>query len=220
MDKRCKVDLHTHSTISPDGGIIEGQYASLLEKEVLDCIAITDHNETKFAISMCKKFGEKIIVGEEISTLDGEIIGLFLKKTVPRDLTAIQTAKMIHEQGGLVYVPHPFEIFRQGIKHESLRTILPEIDIAEVFNARSRWRGKSREALEFAQKNHIAMSASSDAHCIMGMGSSYSIISEMPNNKSLINLLKIGTMHKRFAPLISYLCPAVNKIKHKFFYTE
>lgn len=211
-----KIDLHTHSIISHDGGISRDQYANLLEKEILDVIAITDHNETKFALEMVKKFGEKIIAGEEISTKEGEMIGLFLQRTVPGNLTALETAKLIHEQGGVVYIPHPFETSRQGLQIDVLQTIMLHIDIIEVFNARGKWRGRSTQTLALAQKNNKTMAAASDSHCHMGMGSSYSIISEIPTNKTLINLLAKGELHRQFAPAFTYLCPAINKIKHTF----
>jgi predicted metal-dependent phosphoesterase TrpH len=212
-----KIDLHTHSIISQDGGISRDQYARLLEKGVLDIIAITDHNETKLAIEMAKKFGEKIIVGEEISTKEGEMVGLFLKQTIPGNMTVLATVKQIHEQDGIAYIPHPFETSRQGLQIDVLQTIMPHIDIVEVFNARGKWRGKSSEALAFAQKYGKAMAAASDSHCYLGMGSSFSIISEIPTNKTLTNLLAKGELRKKFAPALSYLCPAINKIKHKFF---
>lgn len=211
-----KIDLHTHSIISQDGGISRDQYANLLEKGILDVIAITDHNETKLASEMAKKFGEKIIVGEEISTKEGEIVGLFLKKTIPANMTAIETAKQIHEQNGIVYIPHPFETSRQGLQIDILQAMIPDIDIVEVFNARGKRRGKSSQALAFAQKYNKTVAAASDSHCHMGMGSSYSIISEVPTNKTLIKLLAKGELHKQFAPAFSYLCPAINRIKHKF----
>jgi predicted metal-dependent phosphoesterase TrpH len=113
-----KVDLHTHSVASPDGGISESQYQQVLNKGTLNCIAITDHNEVDFAIAMNKKFGDKIIVGEEIMTTQGEIIGLFLTEKVPAGLSPEETVKQIRKQGALVYIPHPFETFRHGLSAE------------------------------------------------------------------------------------------------------
>lgn len=214
---KYKIELHTHSIISQDGGISRDQYANLLGKGILDIIAITDHNETKLALEMAQKFGEKIIVGEEISTREGDLIGLFLQKTIQRNLTAIETTKLIHEQGGLVYIPHPFETDRKGLQIDALRTIISDIDIVEVFNARGKGRGKPNQALAFAQKNNKTMAAASDSHCYQGMGSSYGIISDVPTNKTLVNLLAKGELHKKFAPAFTYLCPAINKIKHKLF---
>lgn len=211
-----KIDLHTHSIISQDGGITEAQYAHLLHNSALDYIAITDHNETKIAKQLAKKFGDKIIIGEEISTKDGEIIGLFLQETIPQGLTAQQTVQQIHQQKGLVYIPHPFEIFRHGLKLITLEQIKNEIDIIEVFNARARWRGKSNLALDFAQKYKIPLAASSDAHGQKGVGTSFSIINDIPSAQNLPNLLKKGELQKKFAPIITYLYPSVNKIKNKF----
>lgn len=214
---KIKVDLHTHSVFSGDGGIKKEEYASLLKSGFLDCIAITDHNEIKFAQEMHKEFGEKIIVGEEITTRDGEIIGLFLKKVISKDLSALETAKLIHAQGGVVYIPHPYEKFRKGLQMEVLQKISQEIDIIEVFNARAKWRGESERALRLAQKHQKAQAASSDAHCRMGISSSYSIISEIPGALNIVSLLENGKLEKSYAPLISYLCPGVNKVKKRLF---
>ena len=211
-----KIDLHTHSIISQDGGITAKQYMRILDDEVINYIAVTDHNETKFAKELAKKLGDKIIIGEEITSKDGEIIGLFLQETISKDLTAKQTIMQIHEQGGLVYIPHPFETFRHGLKIDILEQIRNEIDIIEVFNARSRWRGKSSTALKFADKYKIATAASSDSHGQKGLGSSFSIISEMPSAKTLPGLLKKGKLIKQFAPIITYIDPSINKVKHKF----
>jgi predicted metal-dependent phosphoesterase TrpH len=211
-----KIDLHSHSIISYDGGITEKEYIHLLDNKVIDVIAITDHNETKFAKELAKKLGDKIIIGEEITSIDGEIIGLFLQETIPQGLSAKQTATQIHEQGGLVYIPHPFEIFRHGLQTDVLEKIQSEIDIIEVFNARAKWRGKSSAALKFAHKYNILGAASSDAHGEKGIGTSFSIISETPSAKTLPGLLRKGKLFKQFAPILTYLYPSLNKIKHKF----
>ena len=211
-----KVDLHSHSIISQDGGVTEKQYIHLLDNATINYIAITDHNETKFAKELAKKLGDKIIIGEEIASKDGEIIGLYLQKTIPQGLTAKQTLQQIRVQGGLVYIPHPFETFRHGLKINTLEQIKNEIDIIEVFNARAKWRGNSNLALDFTQRYKIATAASSDAHGQKGVGTSFSIVNEAPSPKTLPDLLKKGTLHKQFAPAITYLYPSINKIKHKF----
>ena len=215
MKKQYKIDLHTHSIISHDGGLKKKHYGNLLKNGILDCIAITDHNETSFARSLNSEFGDKIIVGEEITTIDGEIIGLFLNKTIPKGLSAQETAFLIHEQGGLVYVPHPFETFRAGIRLNILDAIIKDIDIIEVFNARGYLRGKSLDAHEFSTRSDIVMSASSDAHCKTGIGSAYSIVEHLPNKNSLVKLLKSVNLVEEYAKWYSYFCPSFNKIKNK-----
>lgn len=210
-----KVDLHTHSIISYDGGITAEEYERVLESGKLDCIAITDHNETKFARKMYDRLGNKIIVGEEIRTKQGEIIGLFLKKTVQPFMSAQETISEIHAQGGVVYIPHPMETFRSGLKKELLEELNDQIDIIETFNARARWRGKPKESATFAKKYTIAEAASSDAHYFRGLGFSYTKLSDMPNNSTLAHLMKDGGLVTVHAPLYTLLTPFVNKVKNK-----
>ena len=96
-----------------------------------------------------------------------------------------------------------------------LEGIASKIDIVESFNGRARFRGKTHDAERFATTKQIPQAASSDAHCFKGIGSALSIISAMPVNKSLKNLLKEGDLQKQYAPLLTLLCPAYNKIKNK-----
>lgn len=208
-----KIDLHTHSILSPDGGLSEGDYERLLAENVLDVIAVTDHNEITFAQGLQKKLGEKIIVGEEVMTTDGEIIGLFLKRRIESGYSAEQTAAKIVEQGGLVYIPHPFEVVRKGIAEKVLRTIVKNVAIIEVYNGRS-WQIATRAlAKEFVSNYSIAAAASSDSHCRMGIGRTYSLIDRIPTMESLVRLLQEGKLEKRHAPVISYFCPTMNRIR-------
>ncbi|MBI5122508.1 PHP domain-containing protein [Candidatus Roizmanbacteria bacterium] len=214
-----KIDLHTHSIISPDGAgsITEENFEQLIREGVLDCIAITDHNETSFALRLHKKLGDKIIVGEEIMTRDGEMIGLFLSKTISPGLSVSETVKEIHKQGGLVYIPHPFETLRKGLQKDVLGQIVGKIDILEVFNGRGLLRGKTKEATEFARANNLIGAASSDAHGYGGIGKTFSLIRELPTHKTLKILLQQGRLKRKYAPLWSYLYPVLNIIKNKFF---
>ena len=216
MDKtKYKLDLHSHSIISHDGGITPQEYLDLLTNNRIDSIAITDHNETKLAKQLHETLGNKIIVGEEITTHKGEIIGLFLEKTIPKGLTLAEAIHQIKDQGGLVYIPHPFETLRQGIKPEVAEEYKQKIDIIEIFNARALIRGKPEQAYKFAQKNNLAMAASSDAHDKSGIGTAYTLIDEMPEKKTLVNLLKHATHEKNNAPFVSLLFPTINKIKKR-----
>jgi len=212
-----KIDLHTHSIISPDGAgsIKENDFKKFLEKGILDCIAITDHNETSFAIELRKKLGDKIIVGEEITTKDGEMIGLFLNKTIPAGLSAKQTVREIKKQNGLIYIPHPFETFRKGVKRKILEEIINDIDIFEVFNGRGVLRGKAKLALEFAEKYNLPQASSSDAHGHGGIGRTYSIVSKMPTRNNIKQLLSSGKLQRNYAPIWTYLYPVTNMIKTK-----
>jgi Predicted metal-dependent phosphoesterases (PHP family) len=180
-------------------------------------VAITDHNETRFARVLQKELGYKVIVGEEIRTIDGEIIGLFLKKTIPPGLSVKETVSEIKTQEGLVYIPHPFETGRNSLQEDILQTIIKEIDVMEFFNGRGIVRGKRQEARKFASDNGIAMAASSDAHCVQGVGTAFSMISEFPHKSSLRKLLAGSSHQTKYAVWYSLLCPGFNKIKNKLF---
>jgi predicted metal-dependent phosphoesterase TrpH len=213
-NSRYRVDLHTHSIISQDGGITAAQYEKLLQTGELDCLAITDHNETSFARIMHKKLGDRIIVGEEISTREGEIIGLFLKETIPGGIDLDEAVASIKYQGGLIYIPHPFERFRKGLNHLALNRILRDIDIIEVFNGRGRFRGKQKLAQKYAEKNTIPQAASSDAHGNKGVGFTTSDLSDFPTHKTLKTLLTNAVLEKKYAPMYTFLYPVINRIKN------
>ncbi len=210
-----KLDLHTHSIISYDGGLTEKDYTNLLKNNILDFIAITDHNDINFASYLQRKIGKQIIVGEEIKTVDGEIIGLFLKEKVFPRKSVAETIKHIHSQNGLVYIPHPFETQRISMSYNVLIENRKNIDIIEVFNARSFGRKSTYNVKQFAEKYKIAKAASSDAHCYAGIASSFSVIYSIPTKENLEQVLKNGQSQEKYAVLYSYLCPFINKIKHK-----
>ncbi|HMS23305.1 MAG TPA: hypothetical protein PKB09_00675 [Candidatus Saccharibacteria bacterium] len=211
-----KVDLHTHSTASPDGGISIDQYIQIIGNGLLDFVAITDHNTTKNARALRASLGEKIIVGEEITCLEGEIIGLFLSETIKPGLRAEQAAKQIKKQGGLVYVPHPFETVRKGLPKIILDSIAEYIDIVEVYNGRALMQNKGPEASVWARVNQKATAASSDAHGEKGLGTAYSLTQAEPKLNNLIQQLSFGHMKMSRPPLITLLYPKANRLRQKF----
>jgi predicted metal-dependent phosphoesterase TrpH len=114
----------------------------------------------------------KVIVGEEVKTAEqGEVIGLFLEEKIPRDLTMAETIAAIRGQGGLVYVPHPFDRFHSVPDYEHLIDIVEEIDILEVFNPRVALTAFNEEAERFAGKYRIVPGAGSDGHVAQALGS-------------------------------------------------
>ena len=139
----------------------------------LGAIAITDHNETSGALEAREKAdGIKVIVAEEVKTADqGEVIGLFIEEKIPRGLTLEQTIAEIRRQGGLVYVPHPFDRLHSVPDYEHLLGVLDEVDAIEVFNPRVAISEFNEEAMRFAAKYRIPAGAGSDAHVPQGLGS-------------------------------------------------
>lgn len=208
-----KVDLHTHSHASRDGGITIEQYAQILSDGVLDYIAITDHNKIDFAAELHQRLGDHIIVGEEINALEGEIIGLYLTKPVPRGLPALEVTERIKKQGGLVYIPHPFETVRHGISKTTLEQIMDSVDIIEIYNGRAVFQNKGPEATTVARLHNKPGAASSDAHGIKGLASAYSQISDKPTARNLPHLLQTAHLSMQHPPLKTLLYPKLNRIK-------
>ncbi len=169
------VDLHMHTDHSGDCETpVEVLLASA--KEVgLGAIAVTDHNEISGALEArekAKAAGVKVIVGEEVKTAEqGEVIGLFIEEKIPRGLSMAETVAEIKRQGGLVYVPHPFDRMHAVPDYEHLPAILDQIDAIEVFNPRVAIGAFNEEAVRFAAKYRIVAGAGSDSHVAQGLGS-------------------------------------------------
>lgn len=210
-----KIDLHTHSNLSPDGGITPAEYKQALSDGLLDVVAVTDHNTVNRALELKKQLGDAIIVGEEIMTSEGEIIGLYLKKTIKPGLSLDGTIKEIKNQSGLVYVPHPFETVRKGISRTSLERIIKYIDIIEIFNGRAVFQNKGPEATTVARLSDISGASSSDAHGAKGLGTAYCTLSKKPKKEDLVELLKTARFSTKRPPLKTLLYPKVNRIKKR-----
>lgn len=193
MSETYKVDLHTHTREgSHDGGLTDDSIATMLSNgSGLQAVAVTDHNELGQALKLQQELGPRIIVGEEVSTTDGHLIGLFLKEVIPKGLSAIATATAIREQNGLVYVPHPFEAGRRkGLGLAVIETMVDMIDIVEGPNGRALKRSFDRQALKWAQQHHLPIAAGSDAHGRSGWGRTYNVLSDMPTRENLVELLR------------------------------
>jgi predicted metal-dependent phosphoesterase TrpH/glycosyltransferase involved in cell wall biosynthesis len=167
-------DLHLHTSWSHDCSIEVGDLLDHAEAEGLGAIAVTDHNVFGGALEAVERArGRKLIVipGEEIKTDgQGEVIGLFLQEEIPRGLTFAETMEAIREQGGLAYVPHPFDRMHAIPEPATLHRHLAEIDVLEVYNARLLFEAYNDEALRFARKYNLTTGAGSDAHVLPGVG--------------------------------------------------
>jgi predicted metal-dependent phosphoesterase TrpH len=174
--KLIEVDLHMHTDHSPDCATPVDVLLQTARDRGLGAIAITDHNEVSGALKareIAAEMGDiKVIVAEEVKTAEqGEVIGLFLEEKIPRGMTMAETIAAIRGQGGLVYVPHPFDRFHSVPDYEHLLGIVEEIDVLEVFNPRVALTAFNEEAERFARKYRIVPGAGSDSHVAQGLGS-------------------------------------------------
>jgi predicted metal-dependent phosphoesterase TrpH len=161
---------HSHDCATP----VEVLLATAREQG-LGAIAVTDHNEISGALEARAKAAEagvKVIVGEEVKTAgQGEVIGLFLEEKIPRGLSLEETVAEIRRQGGVVYVPHPFDRMHSVPDYDNLLAILEQVDALEVFNSRVAIASFNDEADRFAAKYRLAAGAGSDSHVPQGLGS-------------------------------------------------
>jgi predicted metal-dependent phosphoesterase TrpH/glycosyltransferase involved in cell wall biosynthesis len=169
-------DLHMHTDHSPDCATPVDVLLETARDRGLGAIAITDHNEISGALEAREVAesmdGIKVIVAEEVKTAEeGEVIGLFLEEKIPRGLTMADAIAEIRRQGGLVYVPHPFDRLHSVPDYEHLLKIVEEIDILEVFNPRIAFSAFNEEAERFAAKYRLVPGAGSDSHVAQGLGS-------------------------------------------------
>jgi glycosyltransferase involved in cell wall biosynthesis len=169
------VDLHMHTDHSGDCATPVEVLLQTARTQGLGAIAVTDHNEISGALAaraLATEYGVKVIVAEEVKTASqGEVIGLFLEERIPRGLTLSETVAEIHRQGGLVYVPHPFDRMHAVPDYEHLLDIVEEVDAIEVYNPRVAIGSFNEEAARFAAKYRIPAGAGSDAHVAQGLGS-------------------------------------------------
>ena len=167
------VDLHMHTDHSYDCATPVEVLLAHAKARGLGAIAVTDHNEVSGAHeARAKADGLKVIVAEEIKTADqGEVIGLFIEDKIPRGMTLQETIAEIKRQGGLVYVPHPFDRLHSVPDYEHLLAVLDDVDAIEVFNPRVAIAEFNEEAARFAAKYRIPAGAGSDAHVPQGLGS-------------------------------------------------
>ncbi len=167
-------DLHMHTSWSHDCSIEVDELLDYAEEQGLGAIAITDHNAFGGALEAVEKARDRnlvVIPGEEIKTDNqGEVIGLFLQEEIPRGMSFADTLAAIRAQGGLVYLPHPFDRRHAIPDPATLHRHLAEIDVFEVYNARLLFETYNDEALRFARKYNLTMGAGSDAHVLPGVG--------------------------------------------------
>jgi glycosyltransferase involved in cell wall biosynthesis len=167
-------DLHMHTSWSHDCSTDVADLLDHAEAQGLGAIAVTDHNAfggALEAVELARGRNLVVIPGEEVKTDgQGEVIGLFLREEIPRGLSFAETVAAIRAQGGLVYVPHPFDRMHAIPDAATLHRHLAEIDVFEVYNARLLFDGYNDEALRFARKYDLTAGAGSDAHVLPGVG--------------------------------------------------
>jgi predicted metal-dependent phosphoesterase TrpH len=193
--------MHTHCEASPDSRTKVADQALAVRNAGIDVICATDHNTIEGALRLRElEDGFRVVIGEEISSRDGEIIGLFLDQAVPRDLTGEETIARIHDQGGVAVVPHPFSVNRRyHMRRASLDRLRSHIDALEIFNAREAIFLNNRSAAAYAKEHAILGTAGSDAHRASEIGRAFVEMPDFTGRGDFLAALREGAVHGRLS---------------------
>lgn len=198
---RVRADLHVHTRYSSDGAMSPSELLAVAHRRGLTCLAVTDHNTISGARELLGNGLLQIIVGEEIRTSAGEITGLFLQEPVPKDLSPVETVKLIKAQGGLVYIPHPFDRLRGSVlRRKALEEVLPFVDIIEAYNSRNTLPQDSARALAFARHHNLIVGGGSDAHIPYEVGRTVVEMPAFDGPEEFLRSLEVATIISRQSP--------------------
>lgn len=198
-------DLHMHTSYSSDCKTTPAELLAACEESGLKTIAITDHNTIEGALEVAKLAprGIQVIIGEEIKTTRGEIIGLFLSEEIPKGLSLDETIARIKGQKGLVYVPHPFDPLHKTPTYETLARNAADIDIVEVYNPRITFTSFNQRAQRLALKYDIPGAAGSDCHVVEGIGTAMISLRLFKGpGELLVSLREADIIRSKVSPII------------------
>ena len=203
-----RADFHIHTRVSPDSQLSPEALIRACQRKGIDVIAVTDHHTIRGAREVQEIAPFPVIIGAELKTADGEIIGLFLQEDIPSGLSARESVARIKDQGGLVQIPHPFDRFRRKhITLPALLDILPDVDIIEAFNARTTLRRDIMRGVElireYSGQYDIRPVGVTDAHTAREIGNAYTDIPAFEGRDDFMDALRHASIHgRRTTPLI------------------
>jgi predicted metal-dependent phosphoesterase TrpH len=202
MSLPVRLDLHNHTAYSTDGLMSPPVLMRTARKKGVGCIAVTDHNTIVGALE-CVALAEadpslpRVIPGVEVSTADGDVIALYVTQPIPRGLSALDTMVRIREQGGVVYLPHPYDSVRRGTISSKVREqVAAEADIVEVLNGKSLSSWSVRNSDGLAGRHGKPRGAGSDAHGRTEVGRAYVSIERQPTSDDLVALVAAGRLRE------------------------
>ncbi len=201
-----RVELHCHTKASKDSLVPVGRYLKQCRKLGISKIAITDHNQIEEALAAKAITPEMVIVGEEIQTTKGELLGYFMSDRVPPGLTPLETIHRLRDQGAVICIPHPFDPFRsKDWKPGDLEALVPHVDAVETFNARCLGIRPNLEAALFANENDLLQIVGSDAHTLNELGMATLVMPNFNDVESFIEGLSIAEQNTELSPFYVHL---------------
>ena len=201
-----RVELHLHTHASEDSLITPQKLLKHCARAGIDRVAVTDHNSIDGALAAHALAPERVIVGEEIETTQGELLGYFMTELVPAGLEPMEVIDCLRAQGAVISVSHPFDRARSANwTDEQLLAITPYIDAIEVFNARCFTNKPNRLAAAFAREQSLLGSVGSDAHSLMEIGRASLSMPPFTDSAGFLRSLRTAQPHTRLSPVFVHL---------------
>ena len=201
-----RVELHSHTCLSEASLVRPEKLLAHCKKIEIDKIAITDHNAIEGALIAQQLAPELVIVGEEIETTGGELLGYFMSELVPAGLEPMEAIARLKAQGAVISVAHPFDTTRSHHwNHDSLAAIAPHIDAIETFNARCLGDGPNNTAAVFAREHDLLQTAGSDAHSLWEIGRAVLLMADFQDAAGFRAALKNATQEVSLSPFYVHL---------------
>jgi len=212
-----RIDLHVHTRHSHDSAAPVSSVLERCRDGGLGMVAITDHDSIRGGLEAREKGGFPVIVGEEIKSAQGDILGLFLEEEVPPNLTPLETAQRVKDQGGLVGVPHPFDRIRPtALGRNGLLEIMHLVDFLEGYNAHTFLGRDNRKGLEFAALHSLPVVSCSDSHSALELGRTYTEVPESEldcSPEGVMRAIRAGTCVGRHPPPWLLMAPVYAKLR-------
>ena len=213
-----RVDMHMHTARSFDCLNDPAALMNAAAAKGIDVVCITDHNQIATALELKARHPDRVIVGEEVRTAEGvDIIGLFISELIPKQTPARRTCELIREQGGMVYMPHPFAPGKGG-DGRMLEQVADLVEIVEGFNARLHDHALNQRAVDWAHAHNLPLGAGSDAHTLAEVGRAYV---ELPafevNAAAFRNAIRAATIHGRASSRLVHLASTYAKVHKQLF---
>jgi predicted metal-dependent phosphoesterase TrpH len=196
------VELHSHSLYSMDCRTALRRILDMCDSRGVDKIAITDHNETAGAIALQRLAPDRVIVGEEIMTTQGEILAFFVTEKVPAKLSPEETIKRLRDQGAVISVSHPYDRLRKGAwEEDDLLKIIDQVDALETFNSRCIYHEDNLKAQQLAEKYNLPGTVGSDAHVPYEYGRATMRMQPFQTPTEFLQSLRAATPVTQFSPV-------------------
>jgi predicted metal-dependent phosphoesterase TrpH len=210
--------MHLHTSRSFDCLSDPERVIEAADQRGITRICVTDHNEIASALVLKERYPDRVIVGEEVKTEERvDVIGLYIEEAIPKGTPARRTCDLIHEQGGLVYMPHPFAGGKGG-GGRLLDELADVIDVVEVFNARLHRAELNQQALAWAQAHRLPGGAGSDAHTLGEIGRAYVELPAFRDTPAgFLQALRSATVQGATTPRLAHLASTYAKV-HKVFF--